>query len=172
MSAPCDVAPIINFLLYQRKWLSDQSRFKIGMFARQTGKTFTTCAEIVDDCIQAEIRGERTRWVILSRGERQAAEAMDEGVKPFCKAFYHVYAAVLSGKKPPEFSEEEWRVEREDAVVLGPPSNWGAISYYVSAVGFVSAAGVVTVLLQAVDYASVSVSVPACTINVVTINNH
>lgn len=118
MSAPCDVAPIINFLPYQRKWLSDQSRFKIGMFARQTGKTFTTCAEIVDDCIQAEIRGERTRWVILSRGERQAAEAMDEGVKPFCKAFYHVYAAVLAGKKPPEFSEEEWRVEREDGSVV------------------------------------------------------
>lgn len=112
------IAPIVNFLKYQRAWLADQSRFKIGMFARQTGKTFTNCAEIVDDCIQAEIKGERVRWVILSRGERQAAEAMDEGVKPFCKAFYIVYQAVLAGKQPPEFSEEEWRVEREDGSVV------------------------------------------------------
>ena len=26
---------------YQRRWLDDNARFKIGMFARQTGKTFT-----------------------------------------------------------------------------------------------------------------------------------
>lgn len=118
MSAPFDQQSIITFLPYQRRWLADKSRFKIGMFSRQTGKTFTTCAEIVDDCIQAEIKGERTRWVILSRGERQAAEAMDEAIKPFCKAFYLIYQSLLKGKKPPEFSEEEWRVEREDGTVV------------------------------------------------------
>jgi phage FluMu gp28-like protein len=109
--------PIIRFHPYQRRWIGDDSRFKIGMFARQTGKTFTTCAEVVDDCVQAEIKGTKTRWVILSRGERQAAEAMDEAIKPFVRAFYLIYAAVLRGKKPPEFSEEEWRVEREDGSV-------------------------------------------------------
>jgi len=114
MAAPFDAQPIIEFLPYQRRWLEDDSRFKIGMFSRQSGKTFTTCAEIVDDCIQAEIRGERVRWVILSRGERQAAEAMDEAIKPFCKAFYAVYNAVLSGKRPPQFSEEEFRVDKPD----------------------------------------------------------
>lgn len=66
---------------YQQVWLRDRSRFKIGMWARQTGKTFTCTAEIVLDCIEAEARGERRRWVILSRGERQAREAMEEGVK-------------------------------------------------------------------------------------------
>lgn len=59
-----------------------------------------------------------------------------------------------------------------DRVMLGLPSNWGALSYYVSALGYVSAAGTVTVLLQVTDYASVSVSVPACIINVTTISNH
>lgn len=49
------------------------------MFARQTGKTFTTTFEIVMDCLASEAKGERTRWVILSRGERQAKEAMNEG---------------------------------------------------------------------------------------------
>lgn len=66
---------------YQKKWLNDKSRFKVAMFARQTGKTFTTTLEIVLDCLEAESKGEKTRWVILSRGERQAKEAINEGVK-------------------------------------------------------------------------------------------
>lgn len=65
---------------YQQRWVADPARFKIGMMSRQIGKTFTTTLELVLDCVQAEARGERRRWVILSRGERQAREAMQEGV--------------------------------------------------------------------------------------------
>lgn len=72
---------------YQKRWFSDRSRFKIGMFARQTGKTFTTTLELVDDAFETEAAGGRTRWVILSRGERQAREAMEEGVIKHCKAY-------------------------------------------------------------------------------------
>lgn len=71
---------------YQKRWLNDKSRFKVAMFARQTGKTFTTTLEIVLDCLAAEAKGERTRWVILSRGERQAKEAINEGVKRHLEA--------------------------------------------------------------------------------------
>ncbi|MGX2974754.1 terminase large subunit domain-containing protein [Ursidibacter arcticus] len=71
---------------YQKRWLNDKSRFKVAMFARQTGKTFTTTLEIVLDCLEAETKGERTRWVILSRGERQAKEAINEGVKRHLEA--------------------------------------------------------------------------------------
>ena len=71
---------------YQRRWLDDKSRFKIGMFAKQTGKTFTTTLEIAEDLIDAEVTGRRTRWVILSRGERQAREAMEEGLKLHLRA--------------------------------------------------------------------------------------
>lgn len=56
------------------------------MWARQTGKTFSTTLEIVLDCLEAASKGTRTRWVILSRGERQAREAMEEGVKRHCAA--------------------------------------------------------------------------------------
>lgn len=66
---------------YQQRWLEDDSRFKIGMMSRQIGKTFTTTLEIALDMVAAEMEGRRTRWVILSRGERQAREAMEEGVK-------------------------------------------------------------------------------------------
>lgn len=79
--------PAVPLYAYQRRWLADKSRFKIGMFARQTGKTFTTTLELVDDSFEAEALGRRARWVILSRGERQAREAMEEGVKKHCKAY-------------------------------------------------------------------------------------
>lgn len=70
---------------YQRRWLADASRFKLGMFARQTGKTFTSTLELVLDAIAHKVQGGRCRWVILSRGERQAKEAIDEA-KRHCQA--------------------------------------------------------------------------------------
>jgi len=79
--------------LYQRRWLEDKARFKIGMFARQTGKTFTTTLEIVDECMEAELLGRKERWVILSRGERQAREAIEEGVRLHCKAYGQAFEA-------------------------------------------------------------------------------
>ncbi|NCJ06665.1 terminase [Synechococcales cyanobacterium C] len=84
----------ITLYPYQKRWLQDDSRFKIGMFARQTGKTFTNTLEIVDRCIRAEIEGRRERWVILSRGERQAKEAIEEGVKRHLKAFEIAFEAL------------------------------------------------------------------------------
>jgi phage FluMu gp28-like protein len=74
------------FYPYQQRWVGNDSRFKIGMFARQTGKTFTTTFEIARDCQLADLAGKRQRWVILSRGERQAKEAIEEGVKRHCQA--------------------------------------------------------------------------------------
>jgi phage FluMu gp28-like protein len=79
--------PAIQLYEYQKNWVLDRSRFKIGMFPRQTGKTFTTTLDIVDDCFKAATLGGKSRWVILSRGERQAKEAMDEGVKLHAKAY-------------------------------------------------------------------------------------
>ncbi|GAA5784691.1 terminase large subunit domain-containing protein [Chitiniphilus shinanonensis] len=73
--------PALPLYPYQRRWVNDDSRFKIAMFARQCGKTFTSTLELALDCVRAEATGQRRRWVILSRGERQAREAMNEGVK-------------------------------------------------------------------------------------------
>ena len=109
------LGPLITFLPYQKRWLADRSRFKIGMFSRQTGKTFTNCAEVVESCIDAEVQGGRTRWVILSRGERQAKEAMETGVKPFTAAFWELYRGVLNGR-PPDVREDEYRTRNEAGV--------------------------------------------------------
>ena len=78
--------PLLPLYDYQRKWVANKSRFKIAMFARQTGKTFTTTLDLVLDCLNAEAQKKRKRWVILSRGERQAKDAMDEGVKKHLEA--------------------------------------------------------------------------------------
>jgi len=67
-----DSADILSILLpYQRRWVQDQARWKIGLWARQTGKSFSTAAEAVLDCVLR-----RTTWVCLSAGERQALEWM------------------------------------------------------------------------------------------------
>ena len=66
--------PILERILlpYQRAWVADACRFKIGMFSRQTGKSFATACETVTDCILRPGQ----HWVCLSAGERQALEWM------------------------------------------------------------------------------------------------
>jgi phage FluMu gp28-like protein len=84
-------APIL--LPYQQRWVSDTRRHKVGMWARQTGKTWSTTLELVLDCVHAEAAGQTRRWVILSRGERQAREAMREGVQVHLDALGAAYQA-------------------------------------------------------------------------------
>ncbi|MEO0682532.1 MAG: terminase family protein, partial [Pseudomonadota bacterium] len=86
--------------------------------SRQIGKTFCTCAEAVDDCIKAEMEGRRARWVILSRGERQAAEAIREGIALLTRGFFAAYnihrqAGLPAGMTIGEI--EEPSVQRFDA---------------------------------------------------------
>lgn len=63
--------PIIPLTLYQKRWIEDKSRFKIGMISRQGGKSFGTALEAVIDCLE-----HKTKWVFLSAGERQSKELM------------------------------------------------------------------------------------------------
>lgn len=89
------------FYPYQQRWIGNNSRFKAGMFARQTGKTFCTTFEIARDCQLADLEGRRERWVILSRGERQAKEAIEEGVKRHCQALGSLVRSI----------EADWRTD-------------------------------------------------------------
>lgn len=63
-----------GFLAYQLEWLLDTNRFKLGMWARQTGKDFTCAAEAVLDCVIFPKR----HWLILGCGERQARESLEK----------------------------------------------------------------------------------------------
>src|SRR6185295_16626177 len=61
-----------HFLPYQRDWIEDQSRFKIGLWARQTGKDYTSAAEAIFDCHN----NPGATWLIVAAGERQALESL------------------------------------------------------------------------------------------------
>jgi phage FluMu gp28-like protein len=63
--------PLIPLTLYQQRWVQDDSRLKIGMMSRQSGKSFGTALEAVVDCFKR-----KTTWVFLSAGERQSKELM------------------------------------------------------------------------------------------------
>lgn len=65
---------------YQLKWVEDSSRFKIGLWSRQTGKSFATACEAVMDSA-AQPKGNSCLWVVLSAGERQALEWMEKAKK-------------------------------------------------------------------------------------------
>lgn len=64
-------SPVDSLLPYQRRFADDPARFKIGLMARQTGKSYVTAFEAVRDCLER-----KTTWVCLSAGERQALEWM------------------------------------------------------------------------------------------------
>lgn len=109
MSAAVPDSPIIHFLPYQKAWIADSSRYKIGMFTRRGGKTFGSSGEIVDDCVKAEIDGRKVRWTILSRSEATAKEALEDALKPMTRAYYAVLKG-LSNRPKPVFTEDEFHV--------------------------------------------------------------
>jgi phage FluMu gp28-like protein len=100
----------INWLPYQQAWIDDNAKFKIAMFSRQTGKTFSTSGEIVKSCIDSELMHKRERWVILSRGERQAKEAINENIKPLTKAYFSLLNSELRRKLEPIYSELDYKI--------------------------------------------------------------
>lgn len=79
IGAPRDV-----LFRHQLAWIADRSRFKLGLWARQTGKDFTSSGEAAEDCClrtapDGAIIGPRhdpTQWIILATGERQALESV------------------------------------------------------------------------------------------------
>ncbi len=85
--------PAITLTEYQKLWVNDHSRFKIGVVTRQGGKSFGTSLEAVLDCLEAT-----TMWVFLSAGERQSKELM-------AKAAMHARA---TGKAIQELESDMW----------------------------------------------------------------
>ena len=66
---------------FQKRWLLDKARFKIGNMSRQIGKSFMVALEVVDDAMETG-----PDWVLLSAGERQSKELMQK-VKMHCEAY-------------------------------------------------------------------------------------
>jgi phage FluMu gp28-like protein len=77
MNSPLDI-----LLPYQRRWVDDSARFKLGLWSRQTGKDFSSAAEIARD-MQAKAK---RPWMIAAPSERQSLESLAK-VKEWIEAF-------------------------------------------------------------------------------------
>lgn len=76
------VTPKSILLPYQRAWVDDRSRFKAGIWSRQTGKDFSSADEIVEDCLQTA----KCPWLIAAPSERQSLETLAK-VKEWTEAY-------------------------------------------------------------------------------------
>lgn len=90
-TAKNDLKPLDLLLPYQRRWVDDAAKFKIGVQSRQTGKSFSTACEAVVDAL----RTKSSKWVCLSAGERQALEWLEK-----CREWANAFKIALE-----EFSE-------------------------------------------------------------------
>src|SRR5688572_4542970 len=72
MNITPDAIDQLAFLPYQADFAANPARFKIGLWARQTGKDHTATAEAVIDCLQ----NPGTTWIIVAASERQAIESL------------------------------------------------------------------------------------------------
>ncbi|OGP61832.1 MAG: hypothetical protein A2V67_04920 [Deltaproteobacteria bacterium RBG_13_61_14] len=72
MESERTITPIVPLYDYQRAWIKDASRFKIGCWSRQCGKTFAATLEQTIDCRERP----RSTWINLTRGERQCKQLM------------------------------------------------------------------------------------------------
>ena len=82
------ISPLDLLLPYQSVWIRDDAKFKIGVQARQTGKSFQTACEAACDALQDP----GTKWVCLSSGERQALEWMEK-----CKEWALAFKLSIEG---------------------------------------------------------------------------
>lgn len=69
-------------LEYQARYWQDKSRFKFGLWSRQTGKDFTSEGECVEDCFLHP----STTWMVAAPSERQSLDSLDKG-KEWAAAF-------------------------------------------------------------------------------------
>lgn len=90
-------SPRTLLLPYQERWVADPARYKIGVWSRQTGKSFSTACEAVIDCLADA----GTKWVCLSAGERQALEWLEKA-KEWNAAFQCAIAAETQERESTE----------------------------------------------------------------------
>ena len=63
---------------YQKAWAEDDSRFKIGLQARQTGKDYASGEEGIADCYKHELEGSKVDWLLAAPSERQSLESLEK----------------------------------------------------------------------------------------------
>lgn len=84
-------------LSYQRRWANDRARFLCGVWARQTGKSFST-AEIVAKDVAGRAN---VSWMIAAPTERQSVESLAK-VKDWLRALGVAFREDVESLKDPK----------------------------------------------------------------------
>jgi phage FluMu gp28-like protein len=67
------LAPVLQLLPYQRRWVEDDSHLKMVVKARQIGYSFAASIRALLECLKR-----KTTWIFLSKGERQSRLLMEK----------------------------------------------------------------------------------------------
>jgi phage FluMu gp28-like protein len=67
-----------ELLPYQKKWVLDKARWKMGLMARQVGKDHAAAFEGMIHCALADAAGQKTDWLIVAPSERQSMESFQK----------------------------------------------------------------------------------------------
>lgn len=101
MTAP-QMAPVIPLTGFQREWIDDKSRYKIGVKPRRAGFTFASSLEI-----PLEMVAKPTKWFLGSRTQETAKEGCREVQR-------HLRAFQMASKAASEIHEIETEYWFED----------------------------------------------------------
>jgi phage FluMu gp28-like protein len=101
LSAKASVETVFRLLKYQKEFLLDDSRLILLNWFRASGKGTAATLKIVFDCADKDFRNERTDWVILSRGDREAF-GIFQVARKYCEDFLYVFNSSQS-----QFSSED-----------------------------------------------------------------
>jgi len=109
---------------YQKRWMTDTARFKAGMWARQTGKSFATAGEIVLDSREQD----HNKWVTISSGERQVKELMEKvQLHGEITGMAIRWAEEMMGYRLPTGEKDEYKVVEarfhNESKIIGIPAN-------------------------------------------------
>jgi phage FluMu gp28-like protein len=97
--------PLDLMLSYQRAWKDDDSRFKIGLMARQVGKDFSMGGEGIASIYEKEIEKlKHAGWLLGAPSERQSLESLEKW-KEWTEAFRLAVADVIEEREDPRNSE-------------------------------------------------------------------
>jgi phage FluMu gp28-like protein len=100
-------SPAIPLCPYQERWIADQSRFKIAVKSRRIGFTFATTLEIALDSMARQ-----TRWLIISRTQDTAREALKEIKTHFAAMRIAAGASAAISDLPTELFLDSLRVSQ------------------------------------------------------------
>lgn len=116
--------PVLNLYGYEKRWMESTARFLAGMWARQTGKSWTTAGKIVVDSREID----SNRWITVSSGERQVKEFMER-----VKFHGEITGMAISwaedtyGYQHPDGYKDEYKVLgasfRNGSKIIGIPAN-------------------------------------------------